>query len=257
MILLGVPFSDFADGDGGTPPCDTGSVALVTGTSPDYPCGSSLSRIGRNVLRIFFDAPITTPLQGEVEIRELLADGQFGEMDYFDRFDFSIENDTVLKIVEDGCRDGTCESGARNPTCMDGPDVGKPCGRVLTNTLSYTFFNHGAWCAAEPFEVSYSVVYGDANNSGDTSLVDLVAISAYASMPDSPEHSRDDSPFDINTFGGISFIDISAANDFFASVAQVYAGSRCFPFDECECGSFCGEYSCVDKDGDGDCECMD
>lgn len=231
---------------------------MVIGLTPDYPCGSSLSRIGHNVLRIFFDAPITEPLEGEVEIRELLADGQFGETDFYDRFDFSIEDDTVLKMVEDGCREGSCGFGFSSPTCLDGPDAGQPCARVLSNTLSYTFMNHGTWCAAEPFEVSYVVVYGDANDNHNTSLVDLVAISAYVTMLDAPEHSRDDSRFDINSFGGIGFTDVSAANAFFGSIATTPTELRCFPFDECECGSECAEYkTCWDSDGDGDCECTD
>ena len=141
---------------------------------------------------------------------------------------------------------------------MDGPDVGKPCGKVLTNTLWYTIFNHGTWCATEPFEVSYSVVYGDANNSGDVGLVDLSAIHFYASMPDDPEHSKDNSRFDINTFGGVSFIDLSSAYAYTGSKHATLTVLKCFPFDECECGSPCGnDGTCTDFDGDGDCECRD
>ena len=79
-----------------------------------------------------------------------------------------------------------------------------------------TVTNDGDWCVAGPFERDYSIIYGDADNTEDTSCIDPSAINALASEPaDTPDDSR----FDINTIGGVSFADLRAASSFIGSDA--------------------------------------
>lgn len=177
------------------------AVAAVTGGN--YACDDSLSRAGRNVLRIEFSIPLlAAPAPGEVEIRELLPAGAFGP-DLSAQFVFSIENGNTLKIVE--------------------------TGEVLANETWYGITNTGAWCSAANFERDYAAVFGDANNNHINEFADLSAINANQS---SLETTPDDSRFDINTVGGVSFADLSAANSFLnseATIANKPTGHGCSP----------------------------
>lgn len=196
--------------------------------STDYPCDASLSRVGHNVLRFAFDIELTTvPVGGDIEIRELLDGGLFGD-DLFEFFDFSIDGN-VLTIVEDGCRDGTCDFHPEEATCLDGPDVGSPCPIVLANEVWYGIINTGKWCDVADFEVNYAAVYGDANNDLVTGFTDLSAIEV---MFIDPDNVSDDSRFDINTIGGVGYTDFSASNAFVGSSALLSekpTGHECFP----------------------------
>lgn len=171
-------------GDGCDESCvieDCAQAAVLTESS--YDCNESLSRIGNNILRFIFGADLTTvPAPGEVEIRVLLDDGLFG-VDISDQFVFSIEASNVLKIVEPG--------------------------QVFVDEAWYAVMNTGGWCDAANFQVDYPVVYGDANGDRTTGFADLSAINANQS---GLEETPDDSRFDINTLGGVSFNDLSAAN---------------------------------------------
>ena len=179
-------------------------------------CNDSLSRVGRNVLRFYFDAPITEPASGELEIRELLPDGAFGADDLSPLFRMSLEGDRVLRVEEHGCFDGTCDFASGSAACLDGPDAGKPCGQALANETWYVVMNRGGWCVVADFALDFVVLRGDANNDHVTSFTDLSAINAMFSEPaDTPDDSR----FDINTVGGVSFTDLSAANAFIGSSA--------------------------------------
>ena len=184
-------------------------------TGMSHACDDSLPRVGRNVVRFEFDAPITTPNPGEIEIRELLPDGAFGAEDLSELFEFSVEGGNVLRVAEDGCHAGIC---GINPDrlCANGPDIGLPCGEVLENETWYAVMNTGSWCGVAEFQAHYAVVFGDANNDRVSGFTDLSAINANMSPP---EETPDDSRFDINTVGGVSFIDLSASNAFNGSIA--------------------------------------
>ncbi len=186
--------------------CDC-PAELPTLIDTTYGCDDSLPRIGHHVLRYFFDLPIPLPVPGEIEIRELLPAGAVGAVDLSELFDFTVEGDSVLRIVEDGCRGGTCDFALFDARCLDGPDVGQPCGQVLENEKWYAVMNNGTWCAAAEFKVDYAVVHGDANNDLVTAFADLSTINVNL-MP--LNQTPDDSRFDITTTGGISFADLSS-----------------------------------------------
>lgn len=183
------PFRAGGDLIGGTIALEVGSACANAGlldlpalSASKYPCDSSLSRVGNNILRYVFDIDVDPPAPSEIEVRELLDGGLFG-LDLSAFFDISIEGTTVLKVAE--------------------------IGEVLLNETWYAVINTGAWCSAEAFQVDYVTVFGDANNSGDTSFTDLSAINSFISIDFS-----DDSRFDINTIANVSFADLSAANSF-------------------------------------------
>lgn len=190
-----------SEGPGSTCSATSCPRAELVNTSPDYPCGSSLPRVGNHVLRLTFHVPVTQPKAGEVEIRELLPEGEVGP-DLSGEFSFSLEEDGhVLRIAENGA--------------------------VLRNETWYGVMNTGEWASVNAFEVDYVVIRGDANNSGSVSQLDFSAINASTVFEaDTPDDSR----FDINTVGGISYTDISAASAFTNSEHPVKPdGHGCFP----------------------------
>ncbi len=201
-----------------------------------YVCDDTLPRIGHNVLRYFFDAPITVPAPGEIQIRELLPAGVIGDTDYSEWFNISVTHVPellgpdlwVLRLEEDGCRQGTCDFAPFGPACIGGLDDGQPCGSVLTDEHWYAVMNDGWWCGAPDFKIDYAVVYGDASNDWVNQFSDLSVINVNMS----PLHETpDDSRYDINTFGGVSFADLSAT---FASLGSSVLpskpeGHECFP----------------------------
>ena len=97
---------------------------------------------------------------------------------------------------------------------MGGQDDNEPCGVVLANETWYAVLNSGNWAGVADFKVDYASVYGDANNDQTTGFIDLSAINA---MQSPLNQTPDDTRFDINTIGGVSFADLSAANVFIGS----------------------------------------
>ncbi len=179
------------------------SVDFASLASTEYPCDSTLSRNGNNILRFEFDIPVSAPVPGEIEINELLGPGVYGP-DISASFSISVVNGNVLTITE--------------------------VGNVLSNETWYSVRNVGNWCEAGDFEVDYAVVYGDADGFGGTSFGDLAAIFNVLQNGLPPNSLADSSRFDIDGFGGISFGDIAAAFNFNNSSAGAKPGpTGCSP----------------------------
>ncbi len=167
--------------------CDEGSPDAVL-IDTTYACGDTLTRTQDHVLRFTFACGITAPDAGEVEIRELLANGQFGS-DLSSSFAFTVENGNVLRVEEDGT--------------------------VLDNETWYAVLNDGGWSGVDDFEMDYVVVRGDANNSGFTNYSDLSTINANLTDP-----AEDDDRNDIDASGAVNSADVSTANDYINSEAE-------------------------------------
>jgi hypothetical protein len=146
---------------------------VVVSSSP--PCDSMLSRTQGNCLFIDFNGPITDPVSGEVEVRELLDGGALGA-DVTADFTFTASGST-LKV------DNT--------------------GAPLANQTWYAVRGiDGCF----DFDLQYGVVYGDANGDTRTNAFDLNDIWRNRADP-APECS----PNDINADGRVNAFDLSAA----------------------------------------------
>ena len=175
------------------------SLDFAALAATEYPCGTSLSREGGNILRFEFDIPVSAPGPGDIEVRELLDGGLFGP-DIAPLLTITVENGNVLTITE--------------------------AGQVFTNGTWYGVTNSGLWCDAGNFQVDYAVVYGDANGTFFTSATDLSAVRAnFADLGVTPDNSR----YDINKVGGITATDLSAARADFSDLLIKPTGHGCSP----------------------------
>jgi hypothetical protein len=147
--------------------------ASVASSSP--PCDSMLSRTLGNCLFIDFNGPITDPLPGEVEVRELLDGGALGA-DVTADFTFTA-NGSALKV------DNT--------------------GAPLANQTWYAVRGIGG---CFDFDLQFGVVYGDANGDTRTNAFDLNSIWMNRADP-----APDCSPHDINADGRVNAFDLNAA----------------------------------------------
>ncbi len=174
----------------GIPDECAGEEGLVALTGASFGCDDTLPRIRNNVLRLTFACNITEPDTGEVQIRELVADGAFGT-DISDKFTFSVEGGNVLRILEDEQRS------------ME----------VLSDQTWYGISNMATWPGVDSFVMDYVVVYGDVNNTGFNDFGDLSDIQGNLGS------AADDSRYDVNASGIVDFGDISDAFAFNGSFA--------------------------------------
>lgn len=149
------------------PTCLDSSVPVCnTGTTPN----GSWWRSSNNFALLTFGADITVPGAGQVKVRELTADGMFGE-DVTGQFTYAVENNgvgqpRVLRVSQTGA------VGPNNT--VDG---------LLEHRKWYAIQNDGAWDDASEFKIDVLVQVGDANgdnrvNSQDVSLInnDIIPI---------------------------------------------------------------------------------
>lgn len=150
-------------------------------------------------MRFTFACAITAPGAGNVEIRELLANGQFGS-DLSSSFSFTIENGNVLRVEEDGT--------------------------VLDNETWYAVLNDDGWSDVADFQMDYVVVRGDADNSGTTTAVDASDIWGMRDLDPVPDDSR----YDIDANGDITALDANDAWGYRGSEAPTKpTGHICLP----------------------------
>ena len=123
-----------------------------------------------------------------MEIRELLANGQFGS-NLSSSFTFTIEDDNVLRVEEDGT--------------------------VLDNETWYAVLNDGGWSGVADFQMDYVVVRGDADNDGYTAADDAADIWAMRDLDPVPDDSR----YDIDANGDINALDANDAWGYRGSTA--------------------------------------
>ncbi len=139
-------------------------------------CDSTLPRTANNVIRVEFNSPITEPVPGEIEIRELLPGGALGLVDLSGSFTPTVEGGNVLKLQENGS--------------------------ILNDETWYAIVNTGGWPCVDLFELDYAVVYGDASGNGETDVIDAAGVLAERADP-----APDDSRFDIDGNGAVDVID--------------------------------------------------
>lgn len=161
-------------------------------------CDETLPRTQNNHILIEFSGDITTPVSGEIEIRELLPASTFGA-DLSASFTFTVQNGNELIIRE--------------------------TGNVLSNNTWYTIIGTSGWIDVSPFEIDYAVVYGDVSNSGATDVTDVTQVLANRVDP-SPVDSR----FDVNGSGAVDVTDLSIAMSHRGSTAPPKPnGHLCLP----------------------------
>lgn len=131
----------------------------------------SLWRNQRNTIRFRFNtADVTAPAEGELLIREMLPNGQFGaNLNTGGAFTFTVENEgqgnRVLRIRE--------------------------VGATLQHRKWYDVRNEGAWTGVDPFSVQYLLQVGDFNGDKVVLNADVLAINAAANGA-RPDQARDD-----------------------------------------------------------------
>lgn len=150
--LLGGTLDLVVDDGGG------GEDANLTGSSPPScattnGAGSSLWRSAGNFILLDFDADITLPGAGQIEINQLNAAGAFGpNLNSGAAFTFTLENNNRrLRIVDAGTSD-------------------------LVHRNWYAIRNTGAWAGVEPFSVKLVVQVGDVSNDGRVLAADVSSI---------------------------------------------------------------------------------
>ena len=162
-----------------TPIC----VAMASMASSFPAADTRLWRNTKNRVRITFSTTVGEPNPGDIQIRELLDEGEFG----------------------------SDLSGSFTAT-VDGAEL------VLTDNAS-TLENRkwyrvsGTWPCVEAFALDFLVQMGDANNDGFTNFTDLSAINP--SIPTFPAGLNETNiRGDVNGDGFINFTDLSVANSF-------------------------------------------
>lgn len=157
--------------------------AELSTTAPNH--NESLWRSANNIVRLAFDEDITTPAEGDVQVRALLDSGLFGP-DLSASFDFAVEEDD--------------QQGPRTLRIQERGDV-------LTHRNWYGISSIG-WSGVCGFEVHYVLQVGDASNDGrvlafEVSLINM-GIPEFA--------AADDDRRDIDGDGQILNFDVSIAN---------------------------------------------
>ncbi len=156
--------------------------AELSAATPNH--NESLWRSANNIVRLTFDEDITTPAEGDVQVRALLDDGAFGP-DLSASFDFTVE-----------------EAGQHHPRILRIQERGD----VLTHRNWYGISSTG-WTGVCGFEVHYVLQVGDASNDGrvlafEVSLINM-GIPEFA--------AADDDRRDIDGDGQILNFDVSIA----------------------------------------------
>lgn len=203
----GTPF--WATDPAGTQGTITNLTITIGGDIPvadllvaDPACGISWPRSANNFAKLTFDADITLPGAGEVQIRELLAGGTFGA-DLSANFAFSIVNDgggapRVLRIVETGTQ--------------------------LTDRKWYGITNNG-WTGVADFKVDIVHLIGDADGNGRVLGLDVSLINSQISPLAQPDKRTD-----IDGNGRVLGLDFSLANSKISPLAVTKpTGHTCAP----------------------------
>ncbi|MCK4661193.1 MAG: hypothetical protein KAV82_16860 [Phycisphaerae bacterium] len=145
---------------------------------------STLCHSTSNGVMLTFDNNITKPDPGDILIRQLLDEGNYGA-DISANFTFSLEDEfgnpdtTKLIITEDGS--------------------------VLTDGTWIAVCNTGAWSATDNFILQYAVQVGDVNNNGRVTAADLSPIFGMIPTPDVHPTER----CDVNGDGSVTAADLS------------------------------------------------
>ncbi len=156
-------------------------VVLVTAVPEDT---KSLWRSSNNAILLTFDDDIELPEPGNILIRQLLDDGNYGA-DMSADFTFSLED----------------EFGNADATKL----LIKETGTVLGNTLWIGVQNTGDWANVQAFTVRYAVQVGDVNNDGRVMSNDLSPIFPKIPTAGAPATER----CDINGDGRVMSNDLS------------------------------------------------
>lgn len=174
----------------------TSSGQQLTNLVDSFPaCGHTLPWIWRTRIRLDFDAEATLPPAGSIEIREMLPDGALGVVDFSSAFVFShgYRDERLLWIEETGDES------------------------VLSDVTWYAVVHDGDWPGVAPFTVAYLVHWGDANDDGRVSSVDVSAVYALPCIAGNLCNRR----LDINGDGRASNADASFINFFIHSKSAV------------------------------------
>jgi len=172
-------------------PCMGADANLISSVPRD---DYSLWRSQNNIARFTFDADITKPMPGQVEIRELLPRGACGP-DLSASFTFEVESDLngnprILKVQEDGS--------------------------VLQHRRWYAVLNPGSWKGVAEFEIHYVVQVGDCD--GNTLVISLEVGCVNASIP-CFANCGDDNRADIDGDGRVISLDVGVVNAHIGSFA--------------------------------------
>ena len=157
-------------------PFDAQLISAVPATE------ESLWRSEKNVMRLTFACDIDAPSAGDVEIREMEDEGDFGD-DLSSNFSFTVENDRILRIYE--------------------------TTSVLDHRTWYAIrHTDSSWDDVACFQLQYVVQVGDADQSESVSDDDLSVINANMG----PTGGADDSRFDIDGNFDVTSGDLSICN---------------------------------------------
>ncbi len=149
--------------------------------------GASLSRSVGNVVRLNFNQNIIAPTAGQVQIRQMLSNGQFGA-DLSSGFAFAVESD-----------------GSANPRILKITDIA-PAN--LVHRQWYAIRNAGTWPGVADFEVQYVIQIGDADGDRQVLNLDVGLINAAIPTFNPVDSDRRDTDGD----GAILNADVSTAN---------------------------------------------
>ncbi len=168
-------------------PGECEAEAFLCSATP--PTQGTLWRSAHNVIRLTFDAPLTTPTPGQIRIEQLLPEGAFGPDMSTNGFAFTVEND-----------------GGNRPRILKIQEPVFPTPSVLTHRTWYAIRNIGEWTGVTSFEIQYLVQMGDVNNDGKVLANDLSAI--FPKIPTNP--AGDQERADINGDAKVLANDLSA-----------------------------------------------
>jgi len=205
-------------GETGTPFWATTSVGAVTSTglvitvepvggdanlaSSNPACEVSWPRSANNFAFLTFDADLTAPTAGQVQIRELLAGGGFGT-DLSSGFTITVQND-----------------GAAFPRVL----TVRENGTQLVDRKWYAISNNG-WGGVSDFEVDIVHLIGDADGNGRVLGADVGSINSQISpLP------QVDSRMDTDGNGRVLGADVGLANSKISPLAVPKpSGHLCVP----------------------------
>ncbi|MHC4697760.1 MAG: myxococcus cysteine-rich repeat containing protein [Planctomycetota bacterium] len=173
--------------------CPGPDAALVASD----PSNGKLWRSKKNIVRITFDADVTAPAPGQIEIVECISGAPACEEgpDQSGFFDISVENDPV------------------NPRILrlQDTDLDATVGH-LKHEAWYKVRNIATWPCVEDFDLRFVVLYGNADGSLFVDNTDLSVISANFGF----YFGQDAVVWDINGDMFVDNQDMSIANDNFS-----------------------------------------
>ena len=170
------------------PVCNTGATPMGTWW-----------RSSHNSALLAFDIDIAPPLPGDVQVVELLPDGDLGE-DVTGQFVFAVEPDSsgqprTLRVHQTGA---VAPEGTANG--------------VLEHQKWYTIINQGDWLGANPFNIDLVVQAGDVNGDGRVNSLDVSAINGNDPFPCLNRRLCADLRADVNGDNRVNSLDVSTLN---------------------------------------------